>query len=681
MASQTSQYQSLPLGITEPTDYRESSKTNAGMVFYKQNAYVRPGSKLLTPFQDTVQTLVRAMSTVLWRDAGGNNYDTTNVTHQDYVELQQRATNFTPAGAHLAVTGNCVYCLSNGAALTTQLTTVTPLIQLITVPTGDGLNKRVRLRPKTYNAATGLQFAALGDTISVVILSATTYELRRNGGFVSGPHTIPVNGFVDWTNFTLQFETNTGYVIADTFTWQRTDGLGLVTAGFPNLREVSTSRPVNQWWVRYREVVYFIGPAGTLCAIIDDPTSGLVCVTVGSRNIRGSGVFFHEGHLLVLDGTEVSTTNQRIATAMSFGDTACLLISDLNQPEVFFSTLNNEADLFLFNSAFVPVHRDNIIPSGNFGFPVPRILPSFAGVFSVQEQVILDVGGTIYRGTYVGLPLVYSFEAIASSPNMVSSVVNTPLGIYGISPTGFTRFNGLTFELYLEARQFIDNLAQLGGVRELLQTATGNNLYCAGFDRNLQSLVWQYFTVNTVYVFWFCIPTKDLTMFEPVLGPTAQQHYLIGLPFERNQRYFFLNTVGVGTGPTVLWRTVNIEGLTAKKLFLQFHAVRSAQNIAVVRELLNAFVGGINLSSITYTIDLISSPEIITINIPGSYETTTTQTVVAGSSLDIITKGILNFRSSGRYFGFTLTVTNVPTNTTYVITDFEVTMSKFDADK
>jgi hypothetical protein len=679
MATQSSQFQTVTIDLSTPTDTNKVSLGSVGRVRYKQDCYVVPNTKTVKAFSQ-LQTASTYGANSTWERGGSYYRDNYLVTHAGFCDTTLgKPAIFGPFGVYLSVGGNTVHFTKASNFDTFLADTQHSLIQLVRVPSGDGPTKRIRLKPLNAFHASG--FTSAGTYIEVKITGANTYDIYRQGVLLTS-HVIPVGGLATHTAFELQFEADTGYTINDVFEWRRTDGFGISNTG-TTILELGF-RPLSVWWTRFGSTLYFVGPGGVLCGL-SYHASALVAYTVGSRNIFCAGVYSHEGHLFAIDAYEVTTTNQTITTAFNARTQAQVLWSDLNNPEHFYSTLSNEADVFIFATTANP--QTQIFGAGDlFGaLTGEKRLTNFAGVFVSQGQLYFDVGGVLYRGQYVGLPLVYQFVEVGETTNLPGTLQATQDGVFALTPTDVVRFSGVGFERFANIANTLTQFFPASlDPQNVIQTLKTNPLSACGFDYLTQSVLWQ---VSGLFgqdnrVLFVNTKTGDQTF---LFVPTTQ---FFALYQSRTGKFPHYYTASLEVYAGSLIRTYRIPELTGllktMKLFVQPICV--ASNLRMVRELLS---GLLVFTATNYEIrircwsgnrlfDIVDDAWVGTPRTDLAYQDFSFTT--ANNTTDQALLDTFQLRTRGRFFGFQ--IEQLATNCTALqLEGLEVTLSKFDADK
>lgn len=265
----------------------------------------------------------------------------------------------------------------------------------------------------------------LGNTLDVVIDSATTFKWRVNGGAYTTGVPITTTGVsISSNSAILYFLTATGFTVNDTWSWTRTDRLSEGTAGIDYIYDWSYCIDGNK--------VFFIDNSGRVMLYSSD-LDGIV--TVGYRPIYGTHLAIYYKHLFVF-GTDQST-NTSTDPINSHGTTrqSNIANSDLNDYNAFFSTDTNEADFFNLSSNTVP--DNNLSNSGFFGCSVIN------GILSGYTC------NRIWSTNYNGLPTPFSFQeyrVISLNTNFIRPI-QTPNGDYFIGTGGIFLFDGNTVSL------------------------------------------------------------------------------------------------------------------------------------------------------------------------------------------------------------------------------------------
>lgn len=689
MATQSSQYQVVPLLGDKVATENASSTQNRGITKSLVGGYIDAESGNIVSLR-AVRDVASATtpSTTIYVD-GGIATDISHFIHGGLVELTNYETLATREGAftqsaYLAITGRCVYQdnifgASGVDAYPLPFTkTPMPVLALVAVPSGSGLDKRVRIRPKRFVSV------SVGSTITVTILSPTTYDVLINGVSIGGsPFTMGVSTHTD---FEFVFENNNaGYTVADSFVWRRVGGFG---AGTSVVNQTIGNYPLAQWWVRINNITYFIGPGNVLCACELVEYSGSVfsytVYTVSSRILRGTGLYVHEGHLFLLDAAELTTTNQYVTNVPYVTPRSNVVFwSDLNVPELFTPTVSNEADV----KSFTNTKNADVGAFYNYYQAFRAVVPGFGGIFTFQDQLFIEAGGLLYRGNYVGLPLVYQFTNTTISYLLPGSIQQTRYGVFALTHTDVVMFNGISFEP-------VKNIAgELNVLMRRLDTTDNydwpqgvmrSRIFGIGYDGTTQSVMWSFHPFD-----WLTGLVSVNFAYQPKTKSCFSQTYSkFALCVLTNRRAFKSTIVNTTQSFTRLWYRYFRNGATNQHVMsvddlvtntcpmvLTVHPFCVAQNLHRIRELFTVFIGLLTTNVVTGTITVYTSNRLFDLN---SSPPTPTFVLGVNSTTDAEFNDLYSTRVGGRFFGFVISLTSA---TEYAITALECTVSKFDADK
>ena len=247
----------------------------------------------------------------------------------------------------------------------------------------------------------------LGSTLEVEMTGAAAFRWRKNGGgWTAGvPSTAGVS--IDGGNATLYFMANTGFAGTETFKWTRTDR-ATESSGSLNNRQIVG--------LNINSDIYFITSDYRVMRLT--PSDSIpVCVSAGYHQIYGIHLNNFQNHLVV---TGYSLARPSTAALSISKITAW---SDLNDFDSFVSTDTNEADQKIFPD-----------------------VETCIGSITVQQQLFVITTDGIFVTSYLGLPLVFSFDRAFDFDLYYSTQSNQIIDgkdeTWIISPYEFWRFNG-----------------------------------------------------------------------------------------------------------------------------------------------------------------------------------------------------------------------------------------------
>lgn len=322
-------------------------------------------------------------------------------------------------------------------------TTQLQVIKQTAVPAADTINTQCMV---VINSFAGLAIT-LGSALDIVIDGATTFKWRKNGGAYTTLVPITTSGVsIDGGNATVYFQTTTGFTVADTWTWTRSDWF----------TEASGGLPTNEWtYTTYNSNIYFTDDYGR---VMLHQNGGVR--SVGYRPVYGTHLAIFENHLVVgnyATSPITSTTKSNI-----------LANSDLNDFDNFFSTDVNEADTFTMPGGVL---------DGD-GMPLAAI----CGLWVTQGVMYTFTTSGTWRTVYLGLPMVFSTSRFSIFG--CSVIFNTPIVtkdfVYLCSSNGIFRFDGANFVKISNALEGIGLSYFTGTTRSL--SSLYNTIYWGGYD-------------------------------------------------------------------------------------------------------------------------------------------------------------------------------------------------------
>lgn len=257
----------------------------------------------------------------------------------------------------------------------------------------------------------------LGNTLDIVIDGATTFKWRKNGGGYTALVPITTAGVsIDGGNATVYFLTTSGFSIADTWSWTRTDCSS--SSGTPSAGYYAAD------WTYYKGTCYFVSRDSR---IMMGNTS--YAISVGYRPVWGSFISFFDDHMVV---GRFSKTYSTVPSALVTG------WSDKNDINNFIPTDTNEADQYTLPSNI----KDDSVNGA----------AQIIGVF-VQGQVLyIPTNYEMYTSAALGLPIVFSFQkqiditlsGSGGSNYYFSSCCRADSGVYLLGRQGIFFFDGAT---------------------------------------------------------------------------------------------------------------------------------------------------------------------------------------------------------------------------------------------
>jgi len=273
-------------------------------------------------------------------------------------------------GEAMSISGQlCItqYCAFDG---TTQL----KALHRTTEPANTGPTKGCLLKVVNTTAMS----VSLGGAYDIVIDGTATFKWRVNGGAYTTLVAINLaNGnLIDGGAIHIYWLASTGFTVADTWTWTRTDLAGVNSIGYYLVP------------VMINGVFYYLDNAGYLLAI-EVPTSGSAYVrSVGYTTTKGQNLLVYEGHLFVFGSDSTGT-----AAAGSY-----ILMCDNTTFENFIATDVNEADA-------VAVNISPSQPSGTL-----YVLNGFV----LQNRLFAVTTNGLFYSDYNGLPVPFNFKRLLS---------------------------------------------------------------------------------------------------------------------------------------------------------------------------------------------------------------------------------------------------------------------------
>ena len=311
-------------------------------------------------------------------------------------------------------------------------------------------------------------FAATNDTIDVEVTDATHAKYRRNGGSWSSDFVIAnevtLNG---GTGLKAGFTVTTGFTTGHRWTWTRVSS---VYQGLYPSYGVKDSV--------FRKDVYLAGYDRHILRVRDGFAS-----SVGYKRIYGKYCVVFYNHLVVAHFAEAvyDVINGQADNFVSSTTPWQVNWSDLNNPDNFFATLNNEADAFVVpaNAAF-----DNT-------------QPGITGMATFYSQNYIFLSDEMYVMNYVGLPNVMQIDCMGTGVGSYfqNGVVSTNKGIFFISRDNVCHFDGAAVKKigYKVASKFFAEVAPASDV-------FNQKLY-GRYDGDKAEVVWTYFIQQNTGVY------------------------------------------------------------------------------------------------------------------------------------------------------------------------------------
>ena len=257
-------------------------------------------------------------------------------------------------------------------------------------------------------------FGNLGDTLTVMILSATTAQWQFNNGPLY-PFTIANTVVIDQVRgFTLAFMATDNFNVGDFWTWQNTINPGVINP--ENLLTVTT----------FKIDVYITGyGAGRSILRYRDG----ILTTVGYLPIYGRHAVVFYNHLVVSQFAQGYYSNDTQAMVDPFDSSITpwrLAWSHLNDPDQFYPTDLNEADQYDFSTNTL-INRFSV---GITGFEV------------FNDILYIFQANSIHTMRYVGLPNVMQIDILSNGIGSVffGGLVRTPKGLFFIGQDNIYSF-------------------------------------------------------------------------------------------------------------------------------------------------------------------------------------------------------------------------------------------------
>lgn len=311
-------------------------------------------------------------------------------------------------------------------------------------------------------------FAAANDTIDITIVDGTHFKWRRNGGAYSADTVIAAEVTLDvGTGLKAGFTVLTGFTAAQMWTWTRKSAVYVGT--YPTYGVQAAI---------YRKDIYLAGYDRNVLRIRDGFAS-----SVGYKRVYGKYVAVFYNHLMI--GQYAPAQYDAVlgqTDSYSSSTTPWVLAwSDLNNPDNFYATLNNEADQYVIpaNAAF-----DNT-------------QPGITGMCTYYSQLYTFLSDEMYVTNYVGLPNVMQTDCMGTGVGSYfqNGVVSTNRGIFFISRDNFCRFDGQGVRKigYKASRKFFNEVCPASDPR--------NQKLYGIYDADKAEVVWTYWILQNTGVY------------------------------------------------------------------------------------------------------------------------------------------------------------------------------------
>jgi len=178
-------------------------------------------------------------------------------------------------------------------------------------------------------------FSTSGDYIEVEIQSATTFRWNRNGGAWTSGVTVGRALSLGANGLKIDFLETTGYTASDLWRWTRTETL-------PYSSSVSSTKNFSYSSSPYLTDVYLGGIGRNVMRVRD----GFI-TSVGYSRVYGKHVAVFQNHLVVTHYAAAAYSAGATSDPFAAATTPFMVgWSDLNNPDAFFSTSVNEADIY-----------------------------------------------------------------------------------------------------------------------------------------------------------------------------------------------------------------------------------------------------------------------------------------------------------------------------------------------
>jgi hypothetical protein len=260
----------------------------------------------------------------------------------------------------------------------------------------------------------------LGNTLQVEIDSATTFRWRKNGGGWTAGLACSVSGTsIDGGNATVYFLAASGFTIADSWIWQRTD------CGYETLANFHGA-PTRMR--TYKNLTYFTSQDDRLM-VVKTAGSTKYVISVGYRPVFTTFFTFYEDHL-ICGGYATAATSSAVVPYYNGTRSRTVGWSDVTDIENLIPTDLNEADQYV-----LPLHSAYV---DNTYSPI-------VGVAVLAQQLFVFTARGTYYTPYFGLPLVFSFNeynAQLLTYHPYNNVTEGDRVVFLLTPQDVLIFNG-----------------------------------------------------------------------------------------------------------------------------------------------------------------------------------------------------------------------------------------------
>ena len=309
-------------------------------------------------------------------------------------------------------------------------TTTIPIYYQSAIPTGNTAQKQCLIQVVNY-ISLGLN---LGQTVDIVIDSATTFKWRKAGGAYTTLVPIVLGGVsIDGGNVLVYFQVVAGFTVNDTWSLQRTDRMQ-DTSGAVTLQ-------LNMSMVEYNNT-YLLFTNSNQRVMVYDLNKGFI-QSIGYRPVYGQQLLMFENHLFVSNSYK-----DTIVTGLLEVTASCQVsCSDLNNFHGFFPTDVNEADDFNFYDQGDGLDTSTVTTHWRIGLGT---LNNSIYVFTPRKSFV---------SAYLGLPTVFSFKDFSTFGLTLTNTRSIPVvagdnclyilrddGVWKLSNAGFTHI-GLALRL------------------------------------------------------------------------------------------------------------------------------------------------------------------------------------------------------------------------------------------
>lgn len=257
----------------------------------------------------------------------------------------------------------------------------------------------------------------LGNSLSIRIVTPTTFEWSKNGGGWTAGGTCSTTGTsIDSGNVTVYFLIASGFTASVAWSWERTDrsgGAGTASRGVPIQFEY------------FRTSVFYLANTSRLMQICTNINAEIYIVSAGYQPVYGLGLAIFYDHLII---TSFATNVSLVLTSKVIANSDSL---DIN---VFFSTDVNEADTFT---------------------PPDSAAITLTGPVVYRNTLFIFTSGTVYYTNYLGLPIVFNYQPFISFPAGTGqaslytgdtfAAKGSSKGVYIISRNLVYLFDGVSF--------------------------------------------------------------------------------------------------------------------------------------------------------------------------------------------------------------------------------------------